>query len=97
MTTNASGGTYGIGFAGRYERGLHPDRCQRRHRDHHDRHDDRCRNDAAIKTVTTSLATLGTQSKSVGRQMTYVGKLQDATEAGIGNLWTPTWPRKAPA
>ena len=42
--------------------------------------------DAAIKTVTTSLATLGTQSKSVGRQMTFVNKLQDATEAGIGNL-----------
>ncbi|GAW40385.1 Flagellin [Brevundimonas sp. SH203] len=42
--------------------------------------------DAAIKTVTTSLATLGTQSKSVGRQLTFVGKLQDATEAGIGNL-----------
>ncbi|MBN9466476.1 flagellin [Brevundimonas sp.] len=42
--------------------------------------------DAAIKTVTTSLATLGTQSKSVGRQLTFVNKLQDATEAGIGNL-----------
>ena len=36
--------------------------------------------------VTTNLATLGTQSKSVGRQLTFVGKLQDATEAGIGNL-----------
>ena len=42
--------------------------------------------DAAIKEVTTNLATLGTQSKSVGRQLTFVGKLQDATEAGIGNL-----------
>ena len=42
--------------------------------------------DVAIKEVTTNLATLGTQSKSVGRQLTFVGKLQDATEAGIGNL-----------
>ena len=42
--------------------------------------------DAAIKEVTTNLATLGTQSKSVGRQLTFIGKLQDATEAGIGNL-----------
>ncbi len=42
--------------------------------------------DAAIAEVTASLSTLGTQSKSVGRQLTFVGKLQDATEAGIGNL-----------
>jgi len=42
--------------------------------------------DAAIKEVSTRLATLGTQSKSVGRQLTFVNKLQDATEAGIGNL-----------
>ncbi|WP_293828811.1 flagellin, partial [uncultured Brevundimonas sp.] len=42
--------------------------------------------DAAIKSVTSDLATLGTQSKSVGRQIAYVGKLQDALEAGIGNL-----------
>ncbi|MFI8681043.1 flagellin [Brevundimonas diminuta] len=42
--------------------------------------------DAAIKAVTADLATLGTQSKSVGRQLTFVGKLQDATEVGIDNL-----------
>ena len=42
--------------------------------------------DAAITEVTASLSTLGTQSKSVGRQLTFVGKLQDSTEAGIGNL-----------
>jgi flagellin len=42
--------------------------------------------DAAIAEVTASLSTLGTQSKSVGRQLTFVNKLQDATEAGIGNL-----------
>ncbi|WP_395943182.1 flagellin [Brevundimonas sp.] len=42
--------------------------------------------DAAIAEVTASLSTLGTQSKSVSRQLTFVNKLQDATEAGIGNL-----------
>jgi len=42
--------------------------------------------DAAIKAVTADLATLGTQSKSVGRQLTFVSKLQDATEVGIDNL-----------
>ena len=42
--------------------------------------------DDAIAKVTSSLSTLGTQSKSVGRQLTFVNKLQDATEAGIGNL-----------
>ena len=42
--------------------------------------------DAAIKAMTTDLATLGTQSKSVGRTITFVGKLQDALESGIGNL-----------
>ena len=42
--------------------------------------------DAALKAMTTDLATLGTQSKSVGRNISFVNKLQDATEAGIGNL-----------
>ena len=42
--------------------------------------------DAAIAKVTEALSTLGTQSKSVGRQVTFLNKLQDATEAGIGNL-----------
>ena len=42
--------------------------------------------DTAIAKVTGALATLGTQSKSVGRQVTFLNKLQDATEAGIGNL-----------
>ena len=42
--------------------------------------------DDAIKEVTTALATLGTQSKSVGRSITFVNKLQDAMEAGVGNL-----------
>ncbi|EHN76662.1 Bacterial flagellin C-terminus domain protein, partial [Streptomyces coelicoflavus ZG0656] len=39
--------------------------------------------DAAIAKVTEALSTLGTQSKSVGRQVTFLNKLQDATEAGI--------------
>jgi len=42
--------------------------------------------DAAITKITGALSTLGTQSKSVGRQVTFVNKLQDATENGIGNL-----------
>ena len=42
--------------------------------------------DAAIKAMTSDLATLGTQSKSIGRNISFVNKLQDATEAGIGNL-----------
>ena len=84
VTTNASGGTYGIGFAAdmsadstltAVNAGTATTTTATT-----------TAVDAAIKTVTTSLATLGTQSKSVGRQMTYVGKLQDATEAGIGNL-----------
>ena len=36
--------------------------------------------------MSSSLATLGTQSKSLGRQITFVNKLQDAMEAGVGNL-----------
>ena len=42
--------------------------------------------DTAITTVTGALSTLGTQSKSLGRQITFVNKLQDALEAGVGNL-----------
>ncbi|MFN6982057.1 MAG: flagellin [Brevundimonas sp.] len=42
--------------------------------------------DAAIAATTSTLSTLGTQSKSLGRQITFVNKLQDALEAGVGNL-----------
>jgi flagellin len=42
--------------------------------------------DSAIETVTSALQTLGTQSKAFDRQMTFVSKLQDSLEAGIGNL-----------
>jgi flagellin len=40
----------------------------------------------AIDAFTADLATLGTQSKSLDRQVTFTSKLQDAVEAGIGNL-----------
>ena len=42
--------------------------------------------DTAINTFTTTLADLGTKSKSLDRQLTFVGKLQDSLETGIGNL-----------
>lgn len=41
---------------------------------------------ASIDNVSTALAKLGTGSKSLGTHMTFVGKLQDTLEAGIGNL-----------
>ena len=41
---------------------------------------------AAISTSTARLAELGAQSKQIERHTTYVGKLSDALEAGIGNL-----------
>lgn len=40
----------------------------------------------AIEGFTANLATLGTQSKSLGRQNVFVGKLQDALEVGVDNL-----------
>ncbi|WP_428156045.1 flagellin [Brevundimonas sp.] len=40
----------------------------------------------AIATSTARLAELGAQSKQIERHTTYVGKLSDALEAGIGNL-----------
>jgi len=42
--------------------------------------------DAAITAATTSLQTLGTSSKSAARSLAFNVKLQDALEAGIGNL-----------
>ena len=42
--------------------------------------------DINLLEFTDALSTLGTQSKSVSRQVTFLNKLQDATEAGIGNL-----------
>lgn len=40
----------------------------------------------SIDKVSASLARLGTGSKSFGTHLTFVGKLQDALEAGVGNL-----------
>jgi flagellin len=42
--------------------------------------------DLAINSFTTTLADLGTKSKSLDRQLSFVGKLQDALETGVGNL-----------
>ena len=42
--------------------------------------------DSAINTFTTVLADLGTKSKSLDRQLTFVGKMQDSLETGVGNL-----------
>ncbi|HAC02249.1 flagellin [Brevundimonas naejangsanensis] len=41
---------------------------------------------SAIESFTATLADLGTKSKSLDRQLTFTSKLQDALEAGIGNL-----------
>lgn len=40
----------------------------------------------AIDSFTAELATFGTDSKSLERQLTFVNKVQDALEVGIGNL-----------
>jgi flagellin len=42
--------------------------------------------DASIANVSASLARLGTGSKSLATHATFVGKLQDTLEAGVGNL-----------
>ena len=42
--------------------------------------------EAAISTTNTGLANLGTASKKLSIHNTFVGKLQDALEVGIGNL-----------
>jgi flagellin len=40
----------------------------------------------AIINVSSSLSALGTGSKSLASHMTFIGKLQDTVDAGIGNL-----------
>jgi flagellin len=42
--------------------------------------------DTAISAFTAELGKLGTQSKSMERQLTFVSKMQDSLEVGIGNL-----------
>lgn len=40
----------------------------------------------AIATVSTALSKLGTGSKSLAAHLTFIGKLQDSIDAGVGNL-----------
>jgi flagellin len=42
--------------------------------------------ETSINQLNSALARLGTGSKSLEIQNTFIGKIQDATEAGIGNL-----------
>ncbi|PIC00199.1 flagellin [Caulobacter sp. X] len=42
--------------------------------------------DKAIGTATNKLAALGTSSTGLDTHLTFVGKLQDSLEAGVGNL-----------
>jgi len=42
--------------------------------------------DTAIGTTTNKLASLGTSSTGLDTHLTFVGKLQDSLEAGVGNL-----------
>jgi flagellin len=42
--------------------------------------------DGAITAFTAVLSDYGTKSKSLGRSITFANKLQDALEAGVGNL-----------
>ena len=42
--------------------------------------------ETALNAFTTTLADFGTKSKSLDRQMTFVGKMQDSLETGVGNL-----------
>jgi flagellin len=42
--------------------------------------------ETSIKNVSTALAKLGTGSKSFENHLTFVGKLQDSLDAGVGNL-----------
>ena len=41
---------------------------------------------SAIANVSTALSQLGTGSKALASHLTFIGKLQDAVDAGIGNL-----------
>ena len=42
--------------------------------------------DEAITYVSSALSSLGTGSKSLGSHLDFIGKLQDAIDAGVGNL-----------
>ncbi|WP_265150263.1 flagellin, partial [Brevundimonas sp. BT-123] len=72
INTAATGDTYDIGFAGATT--VEPTTATA------------ADVDAALKGFTAKLATLGTQSKSLERTTTFTSKMEDALEAGIGNL-----------
>lgn len=42
--------------------------------------------DTSINNVSAALARLGTSSKAIGNHLTFIGKLQDSIQAGIGSL-----------
>jgi flagellin len=42
--------------------------------------------DKAMGTATNKLASLGTSSTGLDTHLTFVGKLQDSLDAGVGNL-----------
>jgi flagellin len=42
--------------------------------------------DSSINNVSLALGSLGTSSKALDRHTTFIGKLQDTIEAGIGNM-----------
>ena len=42
--------------------------------------------DTALQTATNKLASLGTSSTGLDTHLTFVGKLQDSLNAGVGNL-----------
>ncbi|WP_443748571.1 flagellin [Asticcacaulis solisilvae] len=42
--------------------------------------------DSSISNVSSSLASLGTSSKALDNHLSFVGKLQDSIQAGIGNI-----------
>ncbi|WP_297510147.1 flagellin [uncultured Caulobacter sp.] len=42
--------------------------------------------DLALQTATNKLSSLGTASKGLDTHLTFVGKLQDSLDAGVGNL-----------
>jgi flagellin len=42
--------------------------------------------DSAITSVSSALSKLGTGSKALSSHLSFVGKLQDTIDAGVGNL-----------
>ncbi|MDB5456950.1 MAG: flagellin, partial [Caulobacter sp.] len=42
--------------------------------------------DTALTTLTTTLSAMGVGSKAIDSQLSFVGKLQDSLDAGVGNL-----------